>query len=98
MELQNLHFKKGKPFHSLHHVYVQHFLPQLLPERLKKNYLVAWVINCMQNTMPTSFYLCYSQVKICTMRQCPCLQRGLFIKNQQETFQTRVIHTTGFQF
>lgn len=36
MELQNLHFKKGKPFHSLHHVYVQHFLPQLLPERLKK--------------------------------------------------------------
>lgn len=37
MELQTLHFKKGKPFHGLHQVYVQHFLPQLLPERLKKN-------------------------------------------------------------
>lgn len=36
MELQNLHFKKAKPFHGLHQVYVQHLLPQLLPARLKK--------------------------------------------------------------
>lgn len=64
MELQNLHFKKGKPFHGLHQVYVPHFLPQLLPARLKKQTIdfFTWLNNFMQNIMSKSFHLCYSQV------------------------------------